>query len=40
MTSSNPRNQAIVKDGRVIVQQVQGRQSQSFVGNGSKSNAI
>ncbi|GJT48466.1 hypothetical protein Tco_0974623 [Tanacetum coccineum] len=40
MTSSNPRNQAIVQDGRVIVQQVQGRQSQSFVGNGSKSNVI
>ncbi|GJV89583.1 retrovirus-related pol polyprotein from transposon TNT 1-94 [Tanacetum coccineum] len=40
MTSSNLRNQAIVQDGRVIVQQFQGRQSQSFVGNGSKSNAI
>ncbi|GJV49414.1 retrovirus-related pol polyprotein from transposon TNT 1-94 [Tanacetum coccineum] len=32
-TSSNPRNQATIHDGRVIVQQVQGRQSQSFAGN-------
>ncbi|GKC84074.1 copia protein, partial [Tanacetum coccineum] len=31
-TSSNPRNQATIQDGRVTVQQVQGRQSQSFVG--------
>ncbi|GKB74599.1 integrase, catalytic region, zinc finger, CCHC-type containing protein [Tanacetum coccineum] len=31
-TFSNPRNQAIIQDGRVIVQQVQGRQSQSFSG--------
>ncbi|GJT90049.1 hypothetical protein Tco_1078894 [Tanacetum coccineum] len=31
-TSSNPRNQATIQDGRVIVQQVQGRQTQSFVG--------
>ncbi|GJZ76124.1 hypothetical protein Tco_0640589 [Tanacetum coccineum] len=38
-TSSNPRNQATIQDGRVIVQQVQGRQSQSFAGNGSQSNA-
>ncbi|GJR36398.1 retrovirus-related pol polyprotein from transposon TNT 1-94 [Tanacetum coccineum] len=38
-TSSNPRNQATVQDGRVIVQQVQGRQSYGFVGNGSRSNA-
>ncbi|GJX96725.1 hypothetical protein Tco_0352523 [Tanacetum coccineum] len=27
-TSSNPRNQATIQDGRVTVQQVQGRQSQ------------
>ncbi|GKD56504.1 hypothetical protein Tco_1289891 [Tanacetum coccineum] len=29
-TSSNPQNQATIQDGRVTVQQVQGRQSQSF----------
>ncbi|GKB61356.1 retrovirus-related pol polyprotein from transposon TNT 1-94, partial [Tanacetum coccineum] len=28
-TSSNPRNQATIQDGRVIVQQVQGRQTQT-----------
>ncbi|GJU36496.1 hypothetical protein Tco_1184850 [Tanacetum coccineum] len=38
-TSSNPRNQATIQDGRVIVQQVQGRQGQSFAGMRSKSNA-
>nr|GEX07149.1 hypothetical protein [Tanacetum cinerariifolium] len=38
-SSSNPRNQATVQDGRVIVQQVQGRQNQGYAGNGSKSNA-
>ncbi|GJX86375.1 retrovirus-related pol polyprotein from transposon TNT 1-94 [Tanacetum coccineum] len=31
-TSSNPRNQATIQDGRVTVQQVQGRQTQSYVG--------
>nr|GEZ44852.1 hypothetical protein [Tanacetum cinerariifolium] len=31
-TSSNPRNQATIQDGRVAVQQVQGRQTQSFAG--------
>ncbi|GJV96750.1 hypothetical protein Tco_1548327 [Tanacetum coccineum] len=31
-TSSNPRNQATIQDGRVTVQQFQGRQSQSFAG--------
>ncbi|GJR12440.1 retrovirus-related pol polyprotein from transposon TNT 1-94 [Tanacetum coccineum] len=31
-TSSNPRNQATIKDGRVTVQQVQGRQNQSYAG--------
>ncbi|GJT48570.1 retrovirus-related pol polyprotein from transposon TNT 1-94 [Tanacetum coccineum] len=30
--SSNPRNQATIQDDRVTVQQVQGRQSQSFAG--------
>ncbi|GJS20196.1 retrovirus-related pol polyprotein from transposon TNT 1-94 [Tanacetum coccineum] len=33
-TSSNPRNQAIIQDGRVIVQQVQRRQGQSYSGTG------
>ncbi|GJS67313.1 hypothetical protein Tco_0681877 [Tanacetum coccineum] len=34
--SSNPRNQATIQDGRFIVQQVQGRQTQSFAGTGNK----
>ncbi|GKE63099.1 putative ribonuclease H-like domain-containing protein [Tanacetum coccineum] len=38
-TSLNLRNQATIKDGRVIVQQVQGRQGQSYSGTGYKSNA-
>nr|GEU44941.1 hypothetical protein [Tanacetum cinerariifolium] len=38
-TSSNPRNQDIIQDGRVTVQQVQGRQGQSYSGTGYKSNA-
>nr|GEW77717.1 hypothetical protein [Tanacetum cinerariifolium] len=38
-TSSNTRNQATIQDGRVIVQQVQGRQGQSYSGTGYKSNA-
>ncbi|GKC93167.1 retrovirus-related pol polyprotein from transposon TNT 1-94 [Tanacetum coccineum] len=38
-TSSNLRNQATIQDGRVIVQQVQGRQGQSYSGTGYKSNA-
>ncbi|GKB80990.1 hypothetical protein Tco_0947885 [Tanacetum coccineum] len=37
-TSSNPRNQATIQDGRVTVQQVQGRQNQSFTSIGSRSN--
>ncbi|GJV20395.1 integrase, catalytic region, zinc finger, CCHC-type containing protein [Tanacetum coccineum] len=37
--SSNPRNQATIQDGRVIIQQVQGRQNQSFAGNGNKGSA-
>ncbi|GJW12144.1 hypothetical protein Tco_1577971 [Tanacetum coccineum] len=37
-TSSNPRNQATIQDGRVTVQQVQGRQGQSYSGTGYKSN--
>nr|GEV73698.1 hypothetical protein [Tanacetum cinerariifolium] len=38
-TSSNPRNQATIQDGRGTVQQVQGRQCQSYSGTGYKSNA-
>ncbi|GJU86455.1 integrase, catalytic region, zinc finger, CCHC-type containing protein [Tanacetum coccineum] len=38
-TSSNPRNQATIQDDRVIMQQVQGRQGQSYSGTGYKSNA-
>ncbi|GJS32560.1 retrovirus-related pol polyprotein from transposon TNT 1-94 [Tanacetum coccineum] len=38
-TSSNLRNQATIQDGRVIVQQVQRRQGQSYSGNGYKGNA-
>ncbi|GJU54922.1 retrovirus-related pol polyprotein from transposon TNT 1-94 [Tanacetum coccineum] len=35
-TSSNPRNQATIQDGRVTVQQVQGRQHQSYAGTGNR----
>ncbi|GKA57254.1 integrase, catalytic region, zinc finger, CCHC-type containing protein [Tanacetum coccineum] len=38
-TSSNPRNQATIQDGRVTVQQVQRRQGQIYSGTGYKSNA-
>ncbi|GJY12535.1 ribonuclease H-like domain-containing protein [Tanacetum coccineum] len=38
-TSSNPRNHATIQDGRVTVQQVQGRQGQNYFGNTYKSNA-
>ncbi|GJR19700.1 hypothetical protein Tco_0968227 [Tanacetum coccineum] len=38
-TSSNPRNQATIQDGRVTVQQVQGRQGQSYYGMSYKGNA-
>ncbi|GJY63079.1 hypothetical protein Tco_0464539 [Tanacetum coccineum] len=38
-TSSNPRNQATIQDGKVTVQQVQGRQGQSYAGNSYKGNA-
>ncbi|GJR31941.1 hypothetical protein Tco_1108173 [Tanacetum coccineum] len=34
-TSSNPRNQATIQDGRVTVQQVQGRQGQNYSGEGN-----
>ncbi|GJY47346.1 hypothetical protein Tco_0436409 [Tanacetum coccineum] len=35
-TSSNPMNQETIQDGRVTVQQFQGRQSQSFAGTGNR----
>ncbi|GJS87302.1 integrase, catalytic region, zinc finger, CCHC-type containing protein [Tanacetum coccineum] len=38
-TSSNPRNQSTIQDGRVTMQEVQGRQGQSYSGTGYKSNA-
>ncbi|GJU64846.1 integrase, catalytic region, zinc finger, CCHC-type containing protein [Tanacetum coccineum] len=38
-TSSNPRNHATIQDDRVTLQQVQGRQGQSYSGTGYKSNA-
>nr|GFB03721.1 hypothetical protein [Tanacetum cinerariifolium] len=38
-TSSNPRNQATIQDCRVTMQQVQGRQRQSYSSTGYKSNA-
>nr|GEX27982.1 hypothetical protein [Tanacetum cinerariifolium] len=38
--SFNPKNQATIQDDRVAVQQVQGRQSQSFVGTRNKRIAI
>ncbi|GJR49808.1 hypothetical protein Tco_1400329 [Tanacetum coccineum] len=37
--SSNLRNQAIIQDGRVMVQQIQGRQTQSFASTGNRGNA-
>ncbi|GKE22681.1 hypothetical protein Tco_1434193, partial [Tanacetum coccineum] len=38
-TSSNPINQATIQDDRVTVQQVQGRQGQSYADTGYKGNA-
>ncbi|GJR29716.1 hypothetical protein Tco_1105948 [Tanacetum coccineum] len=38
-TSFNLRNQATIQDGRVTMQQVQGRQGQSYTGTGYKGNA-
>ncbi|GKC68018.1 hypothetical protein Tco_1100616 [Tanacetum coccineum] len=38
-TSFNPRNQATIQDGRVTVQQVQGRQWQNYSSTTYKSNA-
>ncbi|GJX63687.1 retrovirus-related pol polyprotein from transposon TNT 1-94 [Tanacetum coccineum] len=39
ISSSNPKNLATVQDGRVTVQQVQGRQGQNVVSSGSQGNA-
>ncbi|GKC80614.1 hypothetical protein Tco_1131388 [Tanacetum coccineum] len=39
-TSSNLRNQTTIQDGRVTIQQVQGRQNQSYDGTGNKGIAI
>ncbi|GJY15830.1 hypothetical protein Tco_0386252, partial [Tanacetum coccineum] len=38
-TSFNLRNQAIIQDGKVTMQQVQGRQGQSYAGTSYKGNA-
>ncbi|GKF43516.1 hypothetical protein Tco_0130068 [Tanacetum coccineum] len=38
-TSSNPRNQATIQDGRVTMQQLQGRQRQNLSGITYKGNA-
>ncbi|GJZ48249.1 hypothetical protein Tco_0602081 [Tanacetum coccineum] len=38
-TSSNPRNQDTIQDDRVTIQQVQGRQGQSYAGTSYKGNA-
>ncbi|GKE29674.1 hypothetical protein Tco_1445058, partial [Tanacetum coccineum] len=38
-TSSNPRNQVTIQDGKVVVQQVQGRQGQNYSGTMYKGNA-
>ncbi|GKE21254.1 integrase, catalytic region, zinc finger, CCHC-type containing protein [Tanacetum coccineum] len=38
-TSSNPRNQATIQDGRVTMQQIKGRQRQSYSSTCYKSNA-
>ncbi|GKC41959.1 hypothetical protein Tco_1059681 [Tanacetum coccineum] len=38
-TSSNPRNQATIQDGRVTMQQVQGKQGQNYSSTTYKSNA-
>ncbi|GJR92566.1 retrovirus-related pol polyprotein from transposon TNT 1-94 [Tanacetum coccineum] len=38
-TSSNPRNQATIQDGRVTVQTVQGRQTQGYANNRARNTA-
>nr|GEU66882.1 hypothetical protein [Tanacetum cinerariifolium] len=39
INSSDPRNQSTIQDGRVTVQQVQGRKGQSYTSTGNKGNA-
>ncbi|GJU09878.1 retrovirus-related pol polyprotein from transposon TNT 1-94 [Tanacetum coccineum] len=39
-TSSNPRNQATIQDGRVTVQTVQGRKTQGYANNEARNIAI
>nr|GEU93447.1 retrovirus-related Pol polyprotein from transposon TNT 1-94 [Tanacetum cinerariifolium] len=38
-TLSNPRTQATIQNGQVLIQNVQGRQSQGYAGNAGKSQA-
>ncbi|GKF01604.1 retrovirus-related pol polyprotein from transposon TNT 1-94 [Tanacetum coccineum] len=38
-TSSNPRTQATIQNGQVMVQNVQGRQSQGYAGSARKNQA-
>ncbi|GJV80788.1 retrovirus-related pol polyprotein from transposon TNT 1-94 [Tanacetum coccineum] len=38
-SSSNPRNQATIQDGRITVQQVHGRQGQNVIGSGFQGNS-
>ncbi|GJZ22008.1 hypothetical protein Tco_0559047 [Tanacetum coccineum] len=38
-TSSNPRNQATIQDGRVTVQTIQGRQTQGYANNWARNTA-
>nr|GEW84137.1 hypothetical protein [Tanacetum cinerariifolium] len=38
-TSSNPRNQVTIQDGKVTVQNVQGRQTQGYAGSVARGNA-
>ncbi|GKA55027.1 hypothetical protein Tco_0753976 [Tanacetum coccineum] len=38
-TLSNLRNQATIQDGRITVQNVQGRETQGYAGNGARGNA-
>ncbi|GJW04051.1 hypothetical protein Tco_1562907 [Tanacetum coccineum] len=40
ITSSNPRNQATVQDGRVVVQNVQGRQNKGQGNNARGAGAV
>ncbi|GKD18245.1 hypothetical protein Tco_1207403 [Tanacetum coccineum] len=39
-TSSNPRTQAIIQNDQVTVQNVQGRQSQGYIGNARNNQAL